>query len=81
MADLAPLDRVPQVHDARPRAGRERAVGGEGDRGPKSTRTILFVYANSTKLIGKQFRIRSLYGGDADHASNESTWAYFKITR
>jgi hypothetical protein len=49
--------------------------------GPKSTRTIVFVYANSTKLIGKQFRIRSLYGGDADQAPNASAWAYFKITR
>ena len=47
----------------------------------RSFKPLLFVYANSTKLIGKQFRIRSLCGGDADNASNESPWTYFKLTR
>ena len=48
--------------------------------GPRSKTTITLIYANSVKLIGKRFRVRSLYGGDADHASNVSAWAYFKVT-
>ena len=49
--------------------------------GPNSRASITFVYANSRKLIGRRFRVRAVYGGDEDNASNITPWAYFKITR